>query len=94
MVCDLNQGHVGEAAPGKLEVSSRIPQGRIHSSRDMQVQGQGEGGIVSGTREGLRTTLKTTRKQRFKKKAFIFRIKDANLLITRMNKTPIVSSRK
>ena len=35
---------MGEAAPGKLEVSSRIPQGRIHSSRDMQVQGQGEGG--------------------------------------------------
>ena len=41
---------MGEEAPGKLEISSLFPQGRIHSSKNMQVRGQGEG--VGGSLAG------------------------------------------
>ena len=66
---------MGEEAPGKLEVSSLFPQGRIHSSKNMQVRGQGEGvgGSLAGPEKVSEQFSKLRESNVFKKKVFIFR---------------------
>ena len=70
-----NPRHEGEEASGKLDVSFLFPQGRIHSSENMQVwgQGEGEGGSLAGPEKVSEQFSKLRESNVFKKKVFIFR---------------------
>ena len=64
---------MGEEAPGNLEVSSLFPQGRIHSSENMQVRGQGEGvgGSLAGP-EKVSEQFSKLRKSNVLRKKYLF----------------------
>ena len=68
-----NPRHEGEEASGKLDVSFLFPQGRIHSSENMQVwgQGEGEGGLLAGPEKVSEQFSKLRESNVFKKKVFI-----------------------